>query len=328
MAYERIPSPPSQTNIVPRNPIEPVGSLENLTNGGHDIYLTSRDDITSNPSWLDGADINALGGADRTGAIIIVEKGDGVVDVFYFMFWAFNYGGQVLGQNLAGNHVGDWEHIMIRFKGGRPRKAWLSQHANGEAYTFDALEKDSNGRPLLYIAKGSHAIYARQGDIDHTIPNFNTNLPFLLVDQCKAGPRFDPLLSSYVYAYDRTFRDAVPGQFKGLNTSSLQTGWLFFEGHWGDQEYPASDKRQKSLVGFLKYVDGPTGPTSKQLDRKRVWPDNSYASGQLVRTSLDGSTRCKDQLKELWWRGRGGKKIKGKPNRVYTDGTAAPPRKT
>jgi hypothetical protein len=78
-----------------------VGSLENLTNGGHNIYLTSRDDITSNPSWLDGTDINALGGADRTGAIIIVEKGDGVVDVFYFIFWAFNYGGQVLGQNLG-----------------------------------------------------------------------------------------------------------------------------------------------------------------------------------------------------------------------------------
>jgi hypothetical protein len=31
---------------------------------------------------------------------------------------------------------------MIRFKNGTPKKVWLSQHANGEAYTFRALEKN------------------------------------------------------------------------------------------------------------------------------------------------------------------------------------------
>lgn len=138
---------------------------------GKDIYLTSRDNITSNPVWLDGAKIDTVGGAKcaRTGAIIIVEKGEGVVDVFYFIFWAYNNGGIVVGQNLgmslvlralihspgggqlkcmltrSGNHVGDWEHVMIRFKGGKPRKVWLSQHANGEAYSFKALEKDKDG---------------------------------------------------------------------------------------------------------------------------------------------------------------------------------------
>lgn len=31
---------------------------------------------------------------------------------------------------------------MIRFKNRTSKKVWLSQHANGEAYTFRALEKN------------------------------------------------------------------------------------------------------------------------------------------------------------------------------------------
>lgn len=32
-----------------------------------------------------------------------MEKGAGVVDVFYFYFWAFNWGGVVLGKQLGKN---------------------------------------------------------------------------------------------------------------------------------------------------------------------------------------------------------------------------------
>lgn len=40
---------------------------------------------------------------------------------------------------------------MIRFKGGVPKKVWLSQHANGEAYTFKALEKDASGKRVSAV---------------------------------------------------------------------------------------------------------------------------------------------------------------------------------
>lgn len=225
---------------------------------------------------------------------------------------------------------------MIRFQHGTPQQVWLSQHANGEAYTFAALEKHSSGhRPLLYVAKGSHAIYARVGDIDHTIPNFNTTLPFLLVDQCKRGPEHDPLLTSYAYSYSLASQDAAPGQFATLEPGSPPPGWLLYNGRWGDQEYPAGDARQKRLAGFSKYGGGPTGPADKQLRRKRVWPVSSHAWGQLVRTSVDGRTRIRDQIKEWWWRAFGGAlggeetrmKVRGSPMRLYADGRPAAARR-
>jgi len=35
---------------------------------------------------------------------------------------------------------------MIRFEDGIPKAVWLSQHSNGEAYTFSCLQKDSSGQ--------------------------------------------------------------------------------------------------------------------------------------------------------------------------------------
>lgn len=39
----------------------------------------------------------------------------------------------------------DREHNMIRFVDGVPKYVWCSQHANGEAFTFEALKKDASG---------------------------------------------------------------------------------------------------------------------------------------------------------------------------------------
>lgn len=189
----------------------------------------------------------------------------------------------------------------------------------------------------MYIAKGSHAIYARTGDIDHTIPNFNTTLPFLLVDHCEVGQPFDPIPASYVYSYtpnstqnispeDSSNNSLVNGIFESLTSNVLKPGWLYFTGHWGDEEYKAEDARQDGLLGFHKFVGGPTGPAFKDLMRKKVWPENSHAAGQVIRTSLDGSTRVRDQLRRWGWNLFGGgkrMKVQGSPKRVYVDGTAA-----
>ena len=206
---------------------------------------------------------------------------------------------------------------------------------------------------MLYVANGSHAIYARTGNIDHTIPNFNTTLPFLLVDHCEIGQPLDPLLTSYVYSYTPASRrssrkkttapekpsskapfskdlsskqGSITGAFSPLTPHTPPPGWLYFNGHWGDQEYKADDERQDRLLVFRKFVNGPTGPADKELARKRVWPENAHAAGQIVRTSLDGSTRLRDQLKRWGWKAFGGEKkamkVKGSPKRVYVNGAA------
>lgn len=64
------------------------------------MYLTSKDDVTTNPKWLEGQDAFGLD-ADKTGVVVVMEKQDGVVDAFYFYFWAFNWGGVVLEKQLG-----------------------------------------------------------------------------------------------------------------------------------------------------------------------------------------------------------------------------------
>lgn len=72
---------------------------------------------------------------------------------------------------------------------------------------------------------------------------------------------------------DRPFRDPV--------------NWLAFTGHWGDKRYPHDDKSQScflSIDAFCRYTDGPTGPAFKQLQRKKVCPDNGIPC--IVRSIL------------------------------------------
>lgn len=53
---------------------------------------------------------------------------------------------------------------MIRFANGTPKAMWYSQHASGQAFTYDALEKKGK-RPYSYSGNGTHANYAVKGSV-------------------------------------------------------------------------------------------------------------------------------------------------------------------
>jgi hypothetical protein len=74
-------------------------TLSNLSQLGSDVYLTSNDDVTTNPAWLKGTAPDGDGAirSAKTATIIINEKKDNSIDVFYFYFYAFNPGTSVLG---------------------------------------------------------------------------------------------------------------------------------------------------------------------------------------------------------------------------------------
>ena len=80
------------------------------------------------------------GRSDAPAVLVVVDKGHGVVDAFWFYFYSFNLGNVVLNVRF-GNHVGDWEHSMVRFHHGKPKAIFLSEHNFGEAYTYEAVEK-------------------------------------------------------------------------------------------------------------------------------------------------------------------------------------------
>ncbi|PNS19617.1 hypothetical protein CAC42_7461 [Sphaceloma murrayae] len=260
------------------NPLT-LDNLDSLNNqGGPDIWLTSNQDVTTSPAWLNGVLPDAYGSTVDAipGTVVVVDKGNGVVDAFYMYFYANNWGGEILNFNV-GNHVGDWEHNVIRFNNGVPSQIWYSQHSNGEAFTYTTIQKEGI-RPLVFSSNGSHANYATTGAQDRVLPDLD--LPGLVFnDYADSGPRWDPVLNSYFVKYD-----IASGDFEPYDDAT-PTAWLRFEGKWGDQQYPDSDPRQRSLFGLAyKFTGGPTGPRDKGLNRKNICPDGD--SFCFVRTSL------------------------------------------
>ncbi|KAF3357929.1 hypothetical protein VD0004_g4286 [Verticillium dahliae] len=228
---------------------------------------------------------HADGYSKAPAVLILVDKGDGIVDAFWFFFYSYNLG-QTVANIRFGNHVGDWEHCMMRFEHGIPRGIFFSEHEGGQAYTYNAVEKRGD-RPVLYSAVGSHAMYAQPGFHPYILP-FK-----LLKDVTDRGPLWDPAKNTYSYWYDyeRDVDDGldvdadVDGEVeyllsrKDANASSLTptaenpgapTSWFHYAGPWGDQVYSLADLRQWRLFSQYHYVTGPLGPKFKRLGREKL----------------------------------------------------------
>jgi hypothetical protein len=216
------------------------------------------------------------GRSDAPAVLVVVDKGHGIVDAFWFFFYSFNLGNVVFNVRF-GNHVGDWEHTAIRFHNGVPKAVFFSEHNFGSAYSYGAVEKFGK-RPIIYSATGTHAMYATAGSHPYVLPWG------ILHDETDKGPLWDPTLNSHMYVYDH--RDDT------LRSSALTpkapTGWFFFAGHWGDKFYPLGDKRQYRFAGQYHYVNGPLGPRFKNLGRKKICggPDSEPC---VIKNWLGGS---------------------------------------
>ncbi|KAL8727273.1 MAG: hypothetical protein Q9166_006154 [cf. Caloplaca sp. 2 TL-2023] len=268
-------------------------SLTNLDklneySNGRFVYLTSDDNVEERPDWLKGEknipdDLAGLhkrptshadshqqplgatraaeiqgGRSDAPAVLIVVNKGRGIVDAFWFFFYSYNHGNLVFNIRF-GNHVGDWEHCLIRFVHGKPKYVFLSEHYFGLAYAYNAVEKLGK-RPVIYSAVGTHAMYATPGAHPYILP-FG-----LLHDQTNRGPLWDPALNTLTYTYNHTSDVLLASNI----TPKAPTEWFYFNGHWGDKFYPIDDDRQYEFAGQYHYVNGPLGPRFKHLGRKKV----------------------------------------------------------
>ncbi|OJI85831.1 hypothetical protein ASPTUDRAFT_55436 [Aspergillus tubingensis CBS 134.48] len=253
-AIKGAPSPLTLNNLAGLNKL-----------GNTSVYLTSIEgiDATPEPAWFRGVrpDTNGKTNGAVSSTIITRNHGNGTVDAFYFYFYAYNMGNTVLGMQF-GDHVGDWEHNMIRFDNGVPQAIWYSQHAGGEAFTYDATEKQGK-RPIAYSANGSHAVYAVPGTHDHAIPHLN--LPFgFVMDYTDRGTLWDPIANANAYSFDAASQTFQPYDRR------YPVNWLEFNGQWGDDALPGGPE----LFGQAKYSAGPNGPKFKHLVRSTVCPDS------------------------------------------------------
>jgi len=212
--------------------------------------------------------------------LVMVDKGSDILDAFWFFFYSYNLGQTVLGVRY-GNHVGDWEHCMVRFESGVPRAMFLSEHEGGQAYAWEALEKrrvpgrgglPGTERPVIYSAVGSHAMYALPGVHPYVLP-FK-----MLRDVTDEGPLWDPARNNYAYFFDylldreesRSGESEPASLTPAASNPDAATSWFHFAGSWGDKLLALRDKRQWRLFGQYHYVTGPRGPKFKHLDRHKV----------------------------------------------------------
>jgi len=262
--------------VIPQVDFKTVGgtpTLQNLSALASNVSLTAVENLLTHDTEFFTSTQGKPGGSGVSNApatIIVVEKPGGIIDAFYFYFYSWNYGNTVLGLRF-GNHVGDWEHTMVRFVNGVPDVFYCSAHSGGAAYKYSAVEKDGD-RPVSYIGIGTHANYATPGDHDYSLPLG------LLKDQTNKGVAWDVTQNfrGYWYTPSSGAIDAATGAGSGGTLQPQEgTSWLNFGGEWGDKQWPTSKFGQYCFGDECHISDGPTGPLSKNLGRTVPCQDES-----------------------------------------------------
>ncbi|HSS43290.1 MAG TPA: hypothetical protein VLK37_12165 [Solirubrobacterales bacterium] len=83
-------------------------------------------------------------------------KGGGLTWVQYWLWYLYN----PKKIFITGVHEGDWEFVQVGYVGKAPVCMTLSQHRSGGARMWWNVEQ-RDGRPLVYVARDSHANYFR-----------------------------------------------------------------------------------------------------------------------------------------------------------------------
>jgi len=226
------------------------------------------------------------------------------IDVVYHTFYPYNRGKQVCVGILTakdkclgnvesfGNHVGDWEHVQLRFQNGKPHILYLSVHNFGAYYSWDEstgrfqltkgetpkqkaarrgrktnrkfvrqLEPNfpdllhlSGTHPVMFSANGSHGLWATPGK--HTFSSFPR-----LADFTDAGIAWNTWENLVIIPWNDT-----PFPYVG------ELGWLNFRGRWGNTKNgcdlePISGECRMNNGPF--YPEGPDDMPPPRITRTR-----------------------------------------------------------
>ncbi|WVO22957.1 uncharacterized protein IAS62_004301 [Cryptococcus decagattii] len=181
-----------------------------------------------------------------------VDQNRGVVDLWYWTFYPFNFGKPAARFGILGNHVGDWEHLRVRTVDGIPVSVDFNTHEGGRlsagTVRWEDVEK-LQGRPVAYVAMGSHGVWPEPGD--HVYADLG-NI-FKIVDKTDdEGPIWDSLGNVIPVRYWFDAHDRKRVRHVG------EESWRNFKGQWGNKG--ETDCWWHSILGFCQVVDAPPGP--------------------------------------------------------------------
>jgi len=224
-------------------------------------------DNCTDPAFLDGQR------PDQTRVPVYAEivkhpnNGIDTTDVIYWMFYPYNNGkvvcvgtvvnGTCLGDNTRfGNHVGDWEHITVRFIDGRPAQVYLAQHSDGDTYEYGSKDLSIDDfHSFVYAAKGSHGLYADTGR--HIYQNLDNG--DYLADYTGQGAQWD------------TWNTVVPFEWQSTGSYAGPLSFLNITSRWGNRKSGCGF--WEDLSGECILNDGPQAPMQKGFSQP------SYSGG-------------------------------------------------
>ncbi|MDQ3381503.1 MAG: hypothetical protein M3546_14505 [Actinomycetota bacterium] len=130
------------------------------------VYSTGQ--IASNNDFLDANDnysqdaqrlhLNPAYANNAYGRVVPLSSGDTILQ--YWLYY-YNNPKTYLG---FGAHVGDWELAQIRLSpSGNPIEMSYSQHGDAERCAWNRVRRTTSGRPIVYVAEGSHANFFSPG---------------------------------------------------------------------------------------------------------------------------------------------------------------------
>jgi hypothetical protein len=157
----------------------------------------------------------------------------GVLEFQYWFFYTFNGDIANFVPGSWGEHVGDWEHIILRVEDMQTiTQVFYSAHSGQEWQDGQKLSfVPGTQHPIVYAARHSHANY-----IDNGVAGFHMHIPVVGNDMTKMGTAWD------------TWHRVIRVEWSAVPTVNQQD-WIRYTGRWGQTPHNS-------------YGDSPNGPAA------------------------------------------------------------------
>ncbi|KDN45374.1 hypothetical protein RSAG8_04961, partial [Rhizoctonia solani AG-8 WAC10335] len=217
-----------------------ASSLDSVVGKGASTWLTVSD---TSAGYLTGQNPSSNKVPVYT---FIVPKEGGIVDLFYWIFFPYNLGKDIIALGRVGNHIGDWERMTVRTLNGVATSADYNAHSSGDGAGprpwADVLKPSGEDRPLGYVASGSHGVWPGPGSWV-----YQDIIIYQLKDETSDG---GPIWNAKDNVY--------PIEYLPSGTYSGDQAWVNFQGAWGNKGQ--TNCWWYKIVKTCPLSNGPGGP--------------------------------------------------------------------